>query len=290
MYTSAILRVIHMKRLLPTLLAAVLCAPAAFAAVEYEFHQITNSEIEQIPSTDLTARAVIDGQRSRVDFVGGSAYPPGTYVVSTNGSRTLVFVDPLSKSFTEINVAAAAAAMGSSKITIENIKSDFESLDDHPIVAGYPTDHYRMIVHYDMTVTLGSLPLRQSVETVVDKWTTTAFGDVGETFLSDHGVKTGNQKIDDMIDEETSKVKGLALKQRVEITTMNRNGQAPGSKLKINPIRKQTRDFLVTSIRRIEAASASFFIPAAYHKSDPQQADPQQPKIHMLSLEPPSSK
>jgi hypothetical protein len=290
MYTSGILRVIHMKRLLPAMLAVVLCAPAAFAAVEYEFHQTTSSEVEQIPSGDLTARAVIDGQRSRVDFVGGSAYPPGTYVVSTNGSRTLVFVDPLSKSFTEINVAAATAAMGSSKITIENTSSNFQTLDDHPIVAGYPTDHYRMTVRYDMTVTLGSLPLKQSVETVLDKWTTTAFGDVGETFLSDHGVKTGNQKIDDLIDEETTKVKGLALKQRVEITTTNRNGQAPDSKLKINPTRKQTRDFLVTSIRRVDAVAASFFIPAAYHKTDPRQADPQQPKIHMLSLEPPSSK
>ncbi|MGZ7030697.1 MAG: hypothetical protein ACXVIJ_01890 [Thermoanaerobaculia bacterium] len=279
-----------MKRLLPAILAVVLCAPAAFAAVEYEFHQNTNSEIEQIPSTDLTARAIIDGERSRVDFVGGTAYPPGTYVVSTNGSRTLVFVDPVSKSFTEINMAAATAALGSSKITIENTKADFETLDDHPIVAGYPTDHYRVTVHYDITLTVGSLPLKQAVETVVDKWTTTAFGDVGETFLSDHGMKTGNQKLDDLIDEETTKVKGLALKQRVEITTNNRNGVLPDSKLKINPMRKQTRDFLVTSIRRVDAASVSFFVPAAFHKTDPRQADPQQPKIHMLSLEPPSSK
>jgi hypothetical protein len=278
-----------MKRLLAAGVI-ILCTPIAFAAIEYDFHQITTSEIEQIPSNDLTARAVIDGNRSRVDFVGGSAYPPGTYVVSTNGSRTLVFVDPLSKSFTEINVAVAAASMGSSKIVIENTKTVVDKLEDHPIVAGYPTDHYRMTVNYDMTVTIGALPLRQSVQTIVDKWTTTAFGDVGETFLSDHGVKTGNPQIDDLIDEETTKVKGLALKQRVEITTTNRNGQAPGSKLKINPTRKQTRDFLVTSIHRMDAESASFNIPAAFHKTDPNQGDEQKPKIHMLSLEPPSSK
>ncbi|MGZ8849093.1 MAG: hypothetical protein ACXW3E_02140 [Thermoanaerobaculia bacterium] len=277
-----------MKRLL--LLLLVFAAPAAFAAVEYDFHQMTTSEIEQIPSTDLTARAVIDGDRSRVDFIGGTAYPPGPYVVSTNGARTLLFVDPLSKTFTEINMAAAAAAIGSSKISIANARTEFARLDDHPIVAGYPTDHYRMTVTYDMTVNLGALPLKQSVLTVVDKWTTTAFGDLGETFFSSHGVKTGNPSIDDLIDEETAKVKGLALKQRVEITTTNLYSHLPDSKLKINPTRKQTRDFLVTAIRRVEPEGASFIVPAAFKKSDPHQVDPQQTKIHMLSLEPPSTK
>ncbi|MGZ5477040.1 MAG: hypothetical protein ACXW29_13005, partial [Thermoanaerobaculia bacterium] len=201
-----------------------------------------------------------------------------------------LFVDPLSKTFTEINMAAAAAAIGSSKISIANARTEFARLDDHPIVAGYPTDHYRMTVTYDMTVNLGALPLKQSVLTVVDKWTTTAFGDLGETFFSSHGVKTGNPSIDDLIDEETAKVKGLALKQRVEITTTNLYSHLPDSKLKINPTRKQTRDFLVTAIRRVEPEGASFIVPAAFKKSDPHQADPQQTKIHMLSLEPPSTK
>lgn len=275
-----------MKRVLPVVLAAVVWVPAAFAAVEYDFHQVTTSEVEQIPSGDLTGHAVVDGDRSRVDFTGGTIYPPGTYVVSTNGARTLVFVDPLSKSFTEVNVAAAAANMGSSKILVENAKCDIEKADDHPIIAGYPTDHYRMTVIYDMTVTMGSLPLKQAVQTTVDEWTTTAFGEVGESFLSDHGVKTGNPTIDGLIDQETTKVKGIALKQRVEITTTNKTNSLPDSKLKISPTRKQTRDLLVTSIRRTDTTAAAFVVPAAFHKSDPRQAAPQQQKIHMLSLEP----
>jgi hypothetical protein len=83
-----------------------------------------------------------------------------------------------------------------------------------------------------------------------------------------------------------AKIKGFALKQRVEITTTNKHSMAPDTKLKISPTRKQTRDFLITSIRRIEPDTASFVVPAAFHKSDPRQADPQAPKIHMLSLEP----
>ena len=278
-----------MKRVLGVVFVALLSsAPAAFAAVEYDFHQITTSEVEQIPSSDLTGHAVIDGDRTRIDFVSGSTYPPGTYVVSTNGARTLLFVDPMSKSFTEVNVAAAAAYMGSSKITIANPKSNFEKLDDHPIIAGYPTDHYRMTVTYDMTVMLGSLPLKQTIQTSVDEWTTTAFGDVSETFLADRGVKTGNSMIDDLIDQETTKTKGFALKQRVEIVTTNKNNAAPNSQLKITATRRQTRDFQVTSIRRTDAEAVSFIVPAAFHKNDPREIDPHQPKIHMLSLDPTS--
>jgi len=275
-----------MKRVLPVVLAAVVWVPAAFAALEYDFHQITTSEVEQIPSGDLTGHALVDGDRWRVDFIGGTTYPPGTYALSNNGSRTLLFVDPLSKSFTEFNVAAAAAYMGSSKITVDNAKCDIAKLEDHPIVAGYPTDHYKMTVTYDMTVTIGALPVKQAVSTTIDEWTTTAFGEQGSTFLSDHGVKTGNATIDDLVDQEDAKIKGFALKQRVEITTTNKHSMAPDTKLKISPTRKQTRDFLITSIRRIEPDTASFVVPAAFHKSDPRQADPQAPKIHMLSLEP----
>jgi hypothetical protein len=275
-----------MKRVLPVVLAAVVWVPAAFAAIEYDFHQINTSEIEQLPSGDLNGHAIIDGERWRVDFVGGTTYPPGTYVVSNNGSRTLLFVDPLSKSFTEVNVAAAAAYMGSSKISVANAKSNIERLEDHPIVAGYPTDHYRMTVSYDMTVAMGALPVSQSVQTTVDEWTTAAFGEQGNTFLSDRGTKTGNSTIDDLVDQENAKIKGLALKQRIEITTTNKTSIPAESKLKINPTRKQTRDFIITSIKRMEPQASSFVVPAAYTKSDPRQADPSQTKIHMLSLEP----
>lgn len=275
-----------MKRVLPVVLAAVVWVPAAFAAIEYDFHQINTSEIEQLPSGDLNGHAIIDGERWRVDFVGGTTYPPGTYVVSNNGSRTLLFVDPLSKSFTEVNVAAAAAYMGSSKITVDNAKCDIERLEDHPIIAGYPTDHYRMTVSYDMTVAMGALPVKQAVQTVVDEWTTSAFGEQASTFLSDRGTRTGNSTIDDLVDQENAKIKGLALKQRIEITTTNKNSMPADSKLKINPTRKQIRDFVITSIHRMDAQASSFVVPAAYTKSDPRQVDPQQQKIHMLSLEP----
>ena len=63
---------------------------------------------------------------------------------------------------------------------------------DQVNIAGFPTEHYRMVMSYDITVAFGSMPLTQTVKTTIDKWTTNAFGDVGDTFLASGALHTGN--------------------------------------------------------------------------------------------------
>ena len=82
------------------------------------------------PSSDLTGRATVDGFRSRVEFLSGNLYPPNTYVVSTDATGRLYFVDPGKKWFTEINTAGIATALGASNIKIGNLKSKVETLPD----------------------------------------------------------------------------------------------------------------------------------------------------------------
>ena len=51
-----------------------LVAVPAFAAIEYEFSQKTTTEDPLVPTTDLTARAIIDGARTRVEFRSAGAW------------------------------------------------------------------------------------------------------------------------------------------------------------------------------------------------------------------------
>src|SRR3954447_15927451 len=99
-YTQRKLRLL-MKKNLPfiALFLLVVTASSAPAAIQYEFRQTTTSDIESIPSSDCAGRAIIDGDRSRVEFLTGNAYPPGTYIIATNGSRTMTFIDPSKKTF-----------------------------------------------------------------------------------------------------------------------------------------------------------------------------------------------
>src|SRR5436305_1818424 len=135
-----------------TLLAIVLllATQSGWAGVSYEFVQNTRSDIEQIPPTNLTGRAIIDGVRSRIDFGAGNIYAPGAYVISTDASRTLLYVDPISKTYSEVNAAGIAAMYGNAEIKIDNFKTSTTLLDDHPNVAGVPTTHYHLTLSYDM--------------------------------------------------------------------------------------------------------------------------------------------
>ncbi|HEX9457592.1 MAG TPA: hypothetical protein VGA84_00530, partial [Thermoanaerobaculia bacterium] len=221
----------------------VITAPSASAAIQYEFRQTTSSDLESIPATDCVGRAIIDGDRSRVEFLSGNAYPAGTYIIATNGSRSMTFIDPSRKSFVEVNAASVATSIGARKITVANKKIDVTKMPDQATVAGIPTEHYRMIMSYDITVAFGNLPLTQTVKTTIDKWTTSAFGDIGDTFLASGALHTGNPDLDDLISAENSNIKGFALRQIVNVTTVNNKAVRSGeTQLKVNRTVTQTKE------------------------------------------------
>ena len=274
----------------------VLAVQSVQAAVEYEFRHISHSDLENVAPTDFTGRAIIDGEKSRVEFLGGSGYTIGSYLISTNGSRTMTFVDPKKKAYLEVNAGGVATALGTAKLTITNKKVDLTKMDDHPVIAGLPTDHYRLVLSYDIALTISSLTLSQSVNTIEDKYVTGAFGDLSANYLSVAGIKTGNPEIDDLVDIENNKVKGFPLKQVSSTTTTNNSRQLPGSKLSVTRTATTTREITVTSIQpKASVSMALFMVPAGFHKADIAKDDTSKAPFHVLSLEPapappPSSK
>lgn len=253
-----------MKKLLVTVALAIIALPS-FAAIQYEFTTKSTSEDAIVPSTDLSGRATIDGERSRVDFLSGNTYPPGTYVISTDGSRRLTFVDPSKRWYTEINTSGIATALAASNITVENFQSNVEHLSDSRAVAGIETDHYRISMSYDITVVRKAMPLKQHVSTEIDLWTTLQFGVVHQSFLTG-GFRTGNPQLDKIIETESTKVQGFPMRQVVTIKT---NYELPvRSNLKTPTTRTITRETWVTAIREVKADPVLFTYPATYRRAD----------------------
>lgn len=272
-----------MKRLLVTV-ALTFAAVSASAAIQYEFVQKNTSADAVDPVTDLTARAVIDGDRSRVDFIGGNLYPPGTYVISTDASRRLLFVDPVKRWYTEVNTASVASALGSSNIRISNLTSSMETRDDRPVIAGYPTEHSRLTITYDIAVTMKSMLLKQHVRTEVDTWSTLQFPALSSmSFLS--GMRTGNPEIDKLLEVETTRVQGFPLRQTVT-TRATADLPPKRSEIKTPTSRTIVREMWVTSIREVAPDAALFTIPASYTRTDVQEA----PKAarETLTFDPPA--
>jgi len=261
-----------------------------FAAVQYEFRQTTHSDLETMPPIDVTGRGVIDGDRSRVDFLSGTGYAAGSYIISTNGLHTLTFVNPAKKTYVDVNAASVASAIGSARITISNKKVNLTQLDDHPVIAGLPTDHYRLTLAYDITLAFGTIPLEQHVNEIVDKWVTQALGDIAETFLASGGIRTGNPDLDDLIAVENTKIKGFALKQTMSVTTTN-DHQPEQTKLTMRRSVTQTRELTLTSVEPKATVPADLFtVPASFHKPDPLNDDSRRAPLQILTLQPSGGK
>ncbi|HEX7708555.1 MAG TPA: hypothetical protein VF701_18990 [Thermoanaerobaculia bacterium] len=253
-----------MRRVILVAALALLAVPS-FAALEYEFIQRNSSDDSAVPGTDLTARVVVDGARSRVDFLSGTLYPPGTYVVSTDDARRLYFVDPARQWYTEVNTAGVASALGASTIKIENLKSNLEKLGSGPMVAGIATDHYRLTLNYDISVTLRSLPLRQRVRTEIDSYTTTLYGSVQQLALA-QAYRTGNAELDRLLEAENTKIPGFPLRQSVTIKT--NYDRASRSKIEMPASRTISREMWVTKIGETEARASQFIVPVGFRRAD----------------------
>lgn len=268
-------------------ISLLLAVTGVHGAVQYEFRQTFHSDVETMPSNDMTGRAVIDGDRYRVEFLSGSAFPSGSYVISNNAAKQQIWVDPSKKSYVEVNTAGVASALGSRRITISNKKVEMTPMADHPIIAGLPTDHFRLVMSYDIALPFGQIELKQTVTTVIDKWTTMAYAAVAEGFLAGGGIHTGNPDVDDLFETENTKIKGFPLRQTLQITTVNATPRQPGSQIPLKQTHTQTRDLTITSIEsKPDVAAALFQIPAGFHKADPLRDDTQKSPVHVLSMEP----
>ena len=168
----------------------------------------------------------------------------------------------------------ATSAIGTTHLKVTNKKVDSVLRNDHPIIAGVRTDHYTLNISYDITLYMGSLPVTQSVAEVIDKWSTNAYGDISDSYNSGGGLKTNNNELDELISQETTKIKGFALKQTATITTTSRNASVPGSALEVKRTVTQQSEFEVTSINpKVSVASDLFVIPSGYRKAQPLQTD-----------------
>ena len=271
-----------MKNLLVMLTLALVVSTPSFAAIQYEFAQKNTSDDEIQPTTDVSARAIVDGSRSRVEFLSGNLYPPGTYLIATDGARRMFFVDPVKQWYSEVNTAGAATALASTNIKIENFKSSVQTLPDTQRIAGIDTQHRRVTMSYDMTLTLKDIPLKQHIRTEIDSWTTDRFGTIDQGFLST-GFRTGNPDIDQIIAAETA-VEGFPLRQVVTIRT---SYDLPiKSNLKTPTTRTITRETWVTKIGETQALASMFVIPATY-KPAAQPAAPDT-TTQVLTFDPPA--
>jgi hypothetical protein len=260
-------------------------AVSAFAAVTYDFKQVIKSDFKSDANSEVAGTGMIDGNRSRMVLLRGSTHSAGTYIISHHDSQTTFIVDPVNKRFSEIQASKLSSAFNTGQIQIANLKTGVARLNDHPVIAGLPTDHYRITASYDITVKFGALPLRQSVVTKIDKWVTQAFGELSDLHMTRASLRTGNPEVDKLIELESTRVKGFPLRQVTTIqTTATEVGQTPKSQLRMKPTRMLTTDLTITRIAKAQVDPMLFDIPKSFAKVEADASN--EPVGQMISMEP----
>jgi hypothetical protein len=226
---------------------------------------------------DGTINGWASGQNGKVEFIGNAnpMMPSGSYLITRDGARTLVLVDPTRKTYSKFDVQAMLDATGGMMQGMKSMmKMQFESPkieklleEDGGLIAGLPTRHYKYRTTY--TVNMQFMGSHRTVTILEeDIWATTKTLDPAMgIWLKKQPAKTGDEELDAMIAAEMNKVSGFPLK-RVSVTTTESEG------------RKQTfrNEMEVTRLTVKPVPLSTFQIPTGYKEQPMVMPNMQGPK------------
>jgi hypothetical protein len=246
-------------------LAAVGLAAPAVAGIHF---QSTNRTEAQQGKSNVTAEGWVEGDSAKIVFTRSDnpMLVEGGYLLTTDGGKTVVLVNPEEKTYTDFDPAQLLAAAGAMmkamgpmvKMSFSNPK--VEKLAEQPGEAmhGYPTTHYRFRTTYDSDIRVMGMGQKASNDTVTDTWTTTALSDGGfGAYLRRDPPRTGIADLDALIDAEIGKgITGVPLKMVAVTTSTDQKGRATTS----------TTTMEVTSLREEAVPATTFQLPGGYEK------------------------
>ncbi|MDX1582145.1 MAG: hypothetical protein R3338_00935 [Thermoanaerobaculia bacterium] len=252
------------------LVACLLATPLIAAdAIQYEFQQITKTDPPSDKAKVVVGKVFLDQGMSRVDFGESSTAGAGTWVIVRNGGRDSIYVDPETKTYYVHSKGNLSDTLRGVNFEVSNLEIDSKYLGSGPVIAGYPTDHHRMTATYDVSISLGPIPLVQHVRAVMDKWTTLAFGDAGSHYFQGNLPHSGDPEIDRLIEAETVEIPGFPLRQITTVTTKLSESNLPrNSQLQVRQSQKRITELVVTRIGRAESDPSMFRIPAGFKPLD----------------------
>lgn len=239
----------------------------ASAGIYYE--AVTSTEADRGSGGDFhaTVHAWVDGDSAKVEFVetGMPMTEPGNYLITTDAGATIYLVNPADRTYAEWDLEAmlnmAAQVMegmrGMVDLEFSNVSTEKLVEEDGGDRLGYSTTHFQWKTGYTMDVRVMGFKQHADVETVQDSWITEEIGDEAmKLWLRNAPRRTGNERLDVLIEAELAKAVGLPLKSVAVSTTTNKKGKTS--------VTTTTNE--VTVLREEEIDPAIFEIPGDYER------------------------
>lgn len=252
-----------MKRFLSMFSLLLLCTGALFAGVQYDFNSVTSGR----GGATMSGTASVDGPRMRLDLAKGDGilFKDRSVVLSRDGGKTLVVLDPKEKTFYELELEQVFSAMGSVmksmggmfQMSVDNQKVDVQEAGDGGKLEGYPTRKYVINASYDLNMKIMGMKSSSRIESTTESWATDELSTDLVTFVQMKNLRTGIEGLDDLLAAQTAAVKGFPLKQVT--TTKTTQGRKSDT---------QTTTVTIANVREASVPAAQFEVPGGYTEGE----------------------
>jgi hypothetical protein len=252
-----------MKRIVLLLGALAFVASSASAGLKYEFSSVTPGR----GGSKMIGTAKVEGANMRLDLKEGDnvLFQNNSVVISNDGGKTLLVLDPKKKTYYELSLEDTFQAMGSMmqsmggmiQMSIDNQSVEVADGGDGGTIQGYPTRKHLVTTSYDFAIKVMGMNRSSHIDMKTESWSTDKISEDSMTSVQVRRLRTGMEDLDELIAAQTAAVKGFPLKQI--ITTTTTQGKKSNT---------QTTTMEVTSIEQMNIANSEFEVPAGYEKGE----------------------
>jgi hypothetical protein len=214
----------------------------------------------------LAGRARVEGRQMRIDFTSGDGFlfRDSSIVLSQDGGKTVVVVDPLQRRYYILSLdkllsAMTGAVRGTGLLTIHvtNVVSSVRDLGYGGVIDSYRTHRYALEASYDLSLGVVGAITRAHIHTHTETWTTDKIDSSLATFVQQGGLRTGEPDLDRLLDASSRTVYGFPLRQ-VTTTTLRSVGGIES---------RSTQTVEISHFQRMSFAPSLFEIPAGYRQT-----------------------
>lgn len=250
-----------MKRVVLALFFAAL-AHSAFAGLTYKVEAVSSGVREGM----MTGVAEVEGKNFRFNVAQGDGmvFADSSFIVSSNGGRTMSVVDPGSKTYFDISLdqitggVSGLMSQTGAKIAVANPKVNVRDLGPGEKLEGYPTQRKGIDISYDLNIDMMGQKMTMNMSTSTESWVTDQIPMEAASFLQTGELHTGIDDIDKLVAAQAKALTGFPLKQ---VTTVHIN-QGAGMNMDL----KTTTT--VSGIQKKTVPQSEFVVPAGFTKTD----------------------
>ena len=245
------------------LVSIALLAQSAFAGYSYRVESVS-SGMHQGATSGV---AEVEGKslRFNVEHGDGIVFSDSSFVVSSNGGRTLSVVNPSSQTYFDISLDQLSGGLssmmkqmgGMMKIKVENPKVSVRDLGAGDKIEGYATHRKAIDMSYDMNIEMMGQTMKMSMTMTTESWMTSQIPLDFASFLQTGALHTGINEIDTLLAAQSKSVNGFPLKQ---VTTILINQMGQQMEIKTTTT--------VSGIEKKTIGASEFVIPAGFTKTD----------------------